>query len=40
LIREQAGESSSLIRWKGLGKKSPVVAGLMSLFMLSFAGIP
>jgi NADH-quinone oxidoreductase subunit N len=40
LIREQAGESSTLIRWKGLGKKSPVVAGLMSLFMLSFAGIP
>ncbi len=40
LIREQAGESSTLIRWKGIGKKSPVVAGLMSLFMLSFAGIP
>ncbi len=40
LIREQAGESSSLIRWKGLGKKSPLVAGLMSLFMLSFVGIP
>ncbi len=40
LIREQAGESSTLIRWKGLGKKSPLVATLMSLFMLSFAGIP
>ncbi len=40
LIREQAGESSTLIRWKGIGKKSPLVAGLMSLFMLSFAGIP
>jgi NADH-quinone oxidoreductase subunit N len=40
LIREQAGESSTLIRWKGLGKKSPLVASLMSLFMLSFAGIP
>ena len=40
LIREQAGESSSLIRWKGIGKKSPLVAALMSLFMLSFAGIP
>jgi NADH-quinone oxidoreductase subunit N len=40
LIREQAGESSTLIRWKGLGKKSPLVAALMSLFMLSFAGIP
>ncbi len=40
LIREQAGESATLIRWKGLGKKSPLVAGLMSLFMLSFAGVP
>jgi len=40
VIREQAGESSTLIRWKGIGKKSPLVAGLMSLFMLSFAGIP
>jgi NADH-quinone oxidoreductase subunit N len=40
LIREQAGESSTLIRWKGLGRKSPFVAALMSLFMLSFAGIP
>ncbi|MBM3682271.1 MAG: NADH-quinone oxidoreductase subunit N, partial [Actinobacteria bacterium] len=40
LIREQAGESATLIRWKGLGKKSPLAAGLMSLFMLSFAGVP
>ena len=40
MIREQAGESATLIRWKGLGKKSPLVAGLMSLFMLSFAGVP
>jgi len=40
IIRESTGESTNLVRWRGIGKKSPLVAGLMSLFMLSFAGIP
>jgi NADH-quinone oxidoreductase subunit N len=40
LIREQAGESSTLIRWKGLGKKSPLVAALKSLPQQFLVGLP
>lgn len=40
MVRNTAGEDNSFDGWAGLGKKSPVVAGLMSLFLLSFAGIP
>ena len=36
----KAGESSSLQDYTGLFKRSPVLAGLMSVFMLSLAGIP
>ena len=34
------GEATALDRWQGLGKKSPVLAGAMLVFLLSFAGIP
>lgn len=34
------GEATELSRWAGLGKKSPLVAGAMLIFLLSFAGIP
>ena len=27
-------------RWAGLGKRSPLVAGIFALFLLAFAGIP
>ena len=40
LIRDSAGEVSDINRWVGLGKKSPLIAATMSLFLLSFAGIP
>jgi len=33
-------EATHLSNWAGLGKRSPVLALSMSLFMLSFAGIP
>lgn len=40
LVRDAGGEATHLSRWAGLGKTSPVVAGVMTLFMLAFAGIP
>ena len=40
LVRDSAGEVSDVNRWVGLGKKSPLVATVFSLFLLSFAGIP
>ncbi|MFP5417242.1 MAG: NADH-quinone oxidoreductase subunit NuoN [Actinomycetes bacterium] len=40
LVRNPAGEENGLAGWSGLATKNPVVAGLMALFMLSFAGIP
>jgi NADH-quinone oxidoreductase subunit N len=40
LVRDQSGEATHLSRWAGLGKKSPLLAGIMALFLLAFAGIP
>lgn len=34
------GEATKLANWKGLGKKHPLYAGAMLIFLLSFAGIP
>lgn len=34
------GEATKLERWAGLGKKHPVIASSMLIFLLSFAGIP
>ncbi|MDR1152818.1 MAG: NADH-quinone oxidoreductase subunit NuoN [Bifidobacteriaceae bacterium] len=34
------GEARTLERWRGLGRTSPVLAAAMTLFLLSFAGIP
>ncbi|MFV0285143.1 MAG: NADH-quinone oxidoreductase subunit NuoN [Demequina sp.] len=45
-VRERAedggvgAEAVRLGQWAGLGKRSPVLAGSMALFLLSFAGIP
>lgn len=33
-------EATGLDAWRGLGRRSPWLAGAMSLFLLSFAGIP
>jgi len=40
LIQDSQGEVTDLNRWAGLGKRSPVIASLFTLFLLSFAGIP
>ena len=40
LVQDSQGEVTDLNRWAGLGKRSPVVASLFTLFLLSFAGIP
>ena len=41
LVRERSGgEATHLSKWAGLGKRSPLLAGALALFMLSFAGIP
>ncbi len=40
LVRDSGGEADHLSRWAGLGKRSPVVAGVFALFLLTFAGIP
>jgi NADH-quinone oxidoreductase subunit N len=40
LVRDKGGEADHLSRWAGLGKRSPIVAGIFALFLLSFAGIP
>ena len=40
LVRDPGGEADHLSRWAGLGKRSPLVAGLFAFFLLAFAGIP
>jgi NADH-quinone oxidoreductase subunit N len=34
------GEATDLSAWAGLGKRSPLLAGCFTVFMLAFAGIP
>jgi NADH-quinone oxidoreductase subunit N len=40
VVRDPGGEATHLSRWAGLGKESPVVAGVFAFFLLGFAGIP
>jgi NADH-quinone oxidoreductase subunit N len=40
LIRDGEGEATHLSQWSGLAKKSPVVASIFSLLLMSMAGIP
>ncbi len=41
LVRNADGvEDATLSHWVGLGRRSPVVGGLLSMFLLAFAGIP
>jgi NADH-quinone oxidoreductase subunit N len=40
LVRDADGEATHLSRWAGLGKRSPLYAGLFTFLMLAFAGIP
>jgi len=40
LVRDAEGEATHLSRWAGLGRKSPLLAGVFSFILLAFAGIP
>jgi NADH-quinone oxidoreductase subunit N len=40
LVRDPGGEALHLSRWAGLGKRSPLVAGVFAFFLIAFAGIP
>jgi NADH-quinone oxidoreductase subunit N len=40
LVRDADGEATQLSQWAGLARKSPAAAMLMSLLLLSMAGIP
>lgn len=40
MVRNAAGEENSIAGWSGLARKNPWLAGIFSLFLLSFAGIP
>jgi NADH-quinone oxidoreductase subunit N len=40
LVRDPGGEANHLSRWAGLGRRSPLVAGVFAFFLLAFAGIP
>lgn len=40
LVRDAGGEATGYVRWAGLGKRAPIVAGSFAFFLLSMAGIP
>ncbi|MFT4263647.1 MAG: NADH-quinone oxidoreductase subunit NuoN [Nocardioides sp.] len=40
LVRDAGGEAGGFVAWTGLGRRSPLLGGLLAVFMLSLAGIP
>ncbi|SDO38014.1 NADH-quinone oxidoreductase subunit NuoN [Geodermatophilus sp. DSM 45219] len=40
LVRDGDGEATHLSKWAGLGRRSPLTAAAMALFLLALAGIP
>ncbi|MBX6387490.1 MAG: NADH-quinone oxidoreductase subunit NuoN [Frankia sp.] len=40
LVRTGEGEASDLSQWQGLGRTSPVLAGIFAFLLLALAGIP
>jgi proton-translocating NADH-quinone oxidoreductase chain N len=40
LVRDSTGEAADLSKWAGLGRRSPVLAGIFAFFLIAFAGIP
>lgn len=40
LVRKSGVEATHLSEWAGLGRRSPILAGVFGFLMLSFAGIP
>ncbi len=39
-VRRAGGEATAIEDWKGLGRTNPLTASIMTIFFLSFAGIP
>jgi NADH-quinone oxidoreductase subunit N len=40
LVRDADGEATHLSQWSGLARRSPLLAGVFTLFLLALAGIP
>jgi NADH-quinone oxidoreductase subunit N len=40
IVRDSDGEATQLSQWAGLGRKSPAVAIMMTVLLMSMAGIP
>jgi NADH-quinone oxidoreductase subunit N len=40
MVRDGDGEATHLSKWAGLAQRSPLVAAVMTLFLLALAGIP
>ncbi|HET7355586.1 MAG TPA: NADH-quinone oxidoreductase subunit NuoN [Nocardioidaceae bacterium] len=40
VVRDSSGEATHMSRWAGLGKRSPLLAGVFAFFLLGMAGIP
>lgn len=40
LVRKSGGEATSLESWRGIGRRHPLLGVMMTIFLLSFAGIP
>jgi NADH-quinone oxidoreductase subunit N len=40
LVRDPGGEATHFDRWRGLGRRSPLLGALFAFFLLSMAGIP
>ena len=40
LVRDAAGEATSLSAWAGVGRRSPLFGAVFALFLLALAGIP
>ncbi|MGH3412213.1 MAG: NADH-quinone oxidoreductase subunit NuoN [Marmoricola sp.] len=40
VVRDSGGEANGFNRWTGLGKQSPLVAGMFAFLLLGMAGIP
>ena len=40
VVRDADGEATHLSQWSGLARKSPIVASVMTVLLLSMAGIP
>jgi len=40
VVRDGGGESTTFAKWRGLGQRSPLLAGSFAFFLLSMAGIP